>query len=188
MTVGSELYRPYVQTYFTDEYWDSYMDQPPTRGFSDELRDMRRVERAVHRLWQLDDADTLSVSHGDPHMGNTYWIDDGPLRFLDWQTVNLSPWSDDVAYFLVGALRVEDRRSSERDLLRHYLQVLGTTGAAAPAFDDAWLAYRRHHLHGLLFALCPPEMQSPEICLQMGDRYAAAAVDHDSLGALEHDR
>lgn len=72
LTVGSELYRPYVQTYFREEYWDPFMAQRPTAGLSEALRDMHRVERAVHRLWQLDDQDVLSVSHGDPHMGNTY--------------------------------------------------------------------------------------------------------------------
>lgn len=89
---------------------------------------------------------------------------------------------------MVGALSVEDRRASDADLLRHYLDVLEATAGTAPTFDEAWLAFCRHHLPGLLFALCPPEMQPPEICIAMRERYAAAAVEHESLAALEEDR
>lgn len=57
--------------------------------------------------------------------------------------------------------------------------------AGAPARDAAWAAYRRHHLHGLLFAVCPPEKQGEEVCLLMGERYAAAVANHDTLAALD---
>ncbi|WP_397517984.1 hypothetical protein [Rhodococcus oxybenzonivorans] len=107
------------------------------------------------------------------------------MRFLDWQTTSLAPWTDDVAYFIGGVLEVDDRRSHEVELLRHYLAALSASGASAPTFDEAWLAYRRHHLHGLMFALCPPEMQTAEVCALMGDRYGTAAIDHETLKAFE---
>jgi len=185
LSVGSQLFRPVVDSFLSAPHWEEYMTRPQTAAFDDGLRDRDRVARAVHRLWDLDDADVLSVSHGDPHVGNTYVLADGDMRFLDWQTVCLAPWVDDVAYFLVGALDVEDRRAHEVGLLRSYLQALATTGAPAPSFDDAWAAYRRHHLHGLMFALCPPEMQPAEVCALMGGRYAAAAIDHGTLAAVE---
>jgi hypothetical protein len=184
LSVGSQLFRPVVNGFMTEQHWAEYLTRPQTASFIEELQDRDRVQRAIHRLWQLDDADVLSVSHGDPHPGNTYLLSDGVVRFLDWQTTCLAPWSDDVAYFLVGILDVEQRRANETDLLRHYLGALASTGAGAPSFDDAWLAYRRHHLHGLTFALCPPEMQPPEVCALMGDRYAAAAIDHDTLAVV----
>jgi hypothetical protein len=183
LTVGSNLFRPVVNGFLTPEHWAEYMTRRQTAAFDESLRDRDRVEAAVHRLWEADDADILSISHGDPHVGNTYVIGEGPMRFLDWQTVCLAPWSDDVAYFLVGALDVEQRRAHDRDLLDHYLGALAATGADTPTRDEAWDTYRRHHLHGLMFALCPPEMQPADVCAAMGDRYAAAAIDHETLNA-----
>ncbi|KLL12805.1 hypothetical protein BL254_07755 [Protofrankia sp. BMG5.30] len=58
-------------------------------------------------------------------------------------------------------------------------------GERAPAFDEAWLAYRRHQLHGLMFAFCPPDMQPENVCAQMGVRYGTAAADLETLGVFE---
>ncbi|WP_019875191.1 oxidoreductase family protein [Sporichthya polymorpha] len=181
LTVGSMLFRPVVESFLTPAHWDAYQELPQTGSFDDALRDRDRVDRAVHLLWAADDAAPLAVSHGDPHVGNTFVPADRVPRFLDWQTTCLAPWSDDVAYFLVGALEIEDRRKHEEDLLRHYLDALAAAGGEAPPYSEAWDAYRRHHLHGLMFALCPPEMQPAEVCRQMGDRYATAARDHGTL-------
>lgn len=181
LTVGSMLFRPVVDSFLTRSHWDAYLELPQTGAFDAALRDHDRVERAVHLLWADDDAQVLSISHGDPHVGNTYALADRVPRFLDWQTTCLAPWSDDVAYFLVGALEIDDRRKHEEDLLRHYLDALTAAGGDAPSFSTAFDAYRRHHLHGLMFALCPPEMQPAEVCRLMGDRYATAAIDHRTL-------
>ncbi|WP_448503821.1 oxidoreductase family protein [Mycolicibacterium thermoresistibile] len=113
---------------------------------------------------------------------------DGRRRFLDWQTVCLAPWADDVAYFLVGILDVERRRSHEVELLRHYLEVLSAGVPHVPTFEDAWRAYREHHLHGLMFALCPADMQPPDVCTPMGQRYGAAALDPGTLALLTNGR
>jgi hypothetical protein len=184
LTVGSELFRPVAASFLSPDHWAAYIDLPQASAFDRSLRDRERLLRGLHALWQLDDAGPLAVSHGDPHVGNTYVLPDGVRRFLDWQTVCLAPWSDDVTYFVAGILDVEDRRAHEIDLLKHYLAVLGSFTDEAPDFDEAWLAYRRHHLHGLMFALCPPQMQPAEVCTQMGIRYAAAAIDHETLDAL----
>ena len=184
LTVGSDLFRPVVNGFLDPAHWSQYMTRRQTQAFDEALRDRDRVQQAITRLWEQDDQGVLSISHGDPHLGNTYVIGDGPMRFLDWQTVCLAPWADDVAYFLVGALDIEQRRENERDLLTHYLDALNSTGVPAPSFEEAWNSYRQHHLHGLMFALCPPEMQPPEVCALMGDRYATAAIDHHTLSSL----
>src|SRR6201991_2396355 len=57
---------------------------------------------------------------GDPHIGNTYVLPDDEVGFLDWQMVRRGNWSVDLGYFLQGALTIEDRRQSERDLLEEY--------------------------------------------------------------------
>jgi hypothetical protein len=184
LTVGSELFRPVAKSFLSPAHWAAYIDLPQTDGFDASLRDRKRMLRGLYSLWCLDDSGPLAVSHGDPHVGNTYVLGDNVRRFLDWQTVCLALWSDDVTYFITGILDVEERRRHEVDLLKHYLGALRSFTADAPGFDEAWLSYRQHHLHGLMFALCPPEMQAAEVCAQMGDRYAAAAIDHETLEAL----
>lgn len=185
LSVGSPLFRPVVDSFLTPPHWDRFIALEQTRAFNDALRDRKRVAQAVRALWALDDSGPLCLSHADPHPRNTYTLADGALRFLDWQTASLAPWADDVAYFLVGILDIEQRRHNEADLLRHYLSALAGAGGPRLSFDEAWTDYRRHHLHGLMFALCPPEMQPADVCMLMGDRYATAAIDHETLKLVE---
>jgi hypothetical protein len=82
-----------------------------------------------------------------------------------------------------GALTVDDRRASERELLTEYLGALAAAGGPTLQLDvdGVWTEYRRHHLHGFLWAVTPPVMQSPENVAAMTARYVAALEDHDSL-------
>lgn len=80
-----------------------------------------------------------TVVHGDPHLGNVF-DDHGRTGFLDWGIIMLSTPIRDVSYFLTMAMDVEDRRTHERDLLRHYLDA--RTGGAPLTFDEAWRAHR----------------------------------------------
>jgi hypothetical protein len=89
-----------------------------------------------------------------------------------------------VANFLAGALAVEDRRNNERDLLGHYLDHLAGNGGPRLERDDAWLAYRRHVMHGFLWVLTPEEMQPAENTAAMAARYSTAAEDLDVLSAI----
>jgi hypothetical protein len=36
-----------------------------------------------------------------------------------------------------------------------------------------------------MWAFCPPEMQDPDDCAEMARRHVSAAIDHDTLAALE---
>ena len=56
---------------------------------------------------------------------------------------------------------------------------LAAAGADAPDWDAAWLTYRRHFLHGLLWFLCPTQMQPVEIINASVERFALACTDHD---------
>jgi hypothetical protein len=46
-------------------------------------------------------------------------------------------------------------------------------------------ALRRHHLHGVMSAFCPPQMQDPDDCAEMARRHDQAAIDHETLAVLE---
>jgi aminoglycoside/choline kinase family phosphotransferase len=54
-----------------------------------------------------------------------------PVTTLDWQSIAYGPGATDVAYFLAGAISVEERREHEAALIGRYLEglrVLGVTG------------------------------------------------------------
>lgn len=135
---------------------------------------------------------TTTLLHGDPHIGNTYVapMNSGKtVGFLDWQMVRRGNYSLDLGYFLQGALTIEDRRRSERDLLDEYHGVLELPSAEMPGKDDVWLRYRASVAHGLAIWMATlsggDAWQNADICLALAQRYAAAFVDLDTRGALD---
>jgi hypothetical protein len=94
----------------------------------------------LQALWH---AGPPTVIHGDTHIGNLFM--DGPrVGFLDWGIINLNTPMREVSYFLTMAMNPDERRASERDLLRHYLDVRRALGGSEIGWDDAWLAHRVH--------------------------------------------
>ncbi len=134
-----------------------------------------------------------TLLHGDPHIGNTYVLpDDVPgekVGFLDWQMVRRGNWSLDLGYFLQGALTIEDRRSGERDLLDVYRAALTLPASEMPSHDDVLLRYRASVAHGLAIWMATlsggDAWQSPEICVALAQRYAAAFSDLDTPAAID---
>jgi hypothetical protein len=176
--------RNVADVFFTPEYWDAHFGGPDGPPAPESLLDRDGVAAAFRTLWALEDAAPPALSHGDPHIGNTYL--DGAARpaFLDWQGVCIAPPMDDVAYFIAGALPVADRRARERELLAHYLDARAAAGGPAQTVDQAWLDYRQHHLHGFLWSLTGPKMQPRERVFAMSERHVAAIEDHDTLAVL----
>ena len=186
LTLGSPFFRhAMAQLFFQPEHWARMLELPQTACLPDKLRDRERVQAGLRAQYAREDAAVPCLAHGDAHIGNTYRVPGEPApRFLDWQVLGRNPWSVDVPYFMVGALTVEDRQREEERLLRHYLDALAGHGAPAPDFDAAMEACRAHHLHGVMWGFCPPEMQDPDDCAEMARRHVQAAVDHDTLEVL----
>ena len=91
----------------------------------------------------------------------------------------------DVAYSIIGNLTVEDRRAHEKELLAGYLAALTAEGITnVPERAEAWEAYRRHAMHGFMWAFTPVEMQPEEIVTAEGERFGIAVSDLDTFGAL----
>jgi aminoglycoside phosphotransferase (APT) family kinase protein len=89
-------------------------------------------------LWN---AGPQTYIHGDTHIGNVFL--DGPrVGFLDWGLSRISTPLRDVSYFLTMTVDPEERRRSERDLLRLYVDALRAAGGADIAFDQAWSVHR----------------------------------------------
>ena len=93
------------------------------------------------RLDELWNAGPQTYIHGDAHIGNVF-LDRGRVGFLDWGLSRVSTPLRDVSYFLTMTVDPEERRQSERDLLRLYLDALRTAGGADIAFDEAWSVHR----------------------------------------------
>ena len=93
------------------------------------------------RLDELWNAGPQTYIHGDTHIGNVF-LDRDRVGFIDWGLSRVSTPLRDVSYFLTMAVDPEERRKSEGDLLRLYLDALRTAGGADIDFDEAWFAHR----------------------------------------------
>ncbi|MDT5364263.1 MAG: hypothetical protein QOC69_6025 [Mycobacterium sp.] len=184
LSTGSPSVRAAAQMLLSEGFWSYHRAQPQTPSIPAALDDRARVLRAFQMLWEYEDAQPGSLAHGDAHIGNTFILPDGTVGFLDWQGVCVAPWSYDVSYFIGGALSVADRRAHERDLLALYCSALAAAGGPSLDADDCWAAYRRHSLHGFLWAVTPPVMQSPERVQSMSERHLTAIEDLEPFALL----
>jgi hypothetical protein len=138
--------------------------------------------------WQATQPET--VTHSDVHLKNWYQRPDGAMGLSDWQCVGRGHWARDVAYAVATALTVEERRATERDLLRFYLDALHARGGPRLEFDAAWTAYRAQLLSALAWwtmTLTPsaamPDMQPLGTTNVFLSRIAIAMDDLDSIDA-----
>jgi aminoglycoside phosphotransferase (APT) family kinase protein len=93
------------------------------------------------RIDELWNAGPQTYIHGDTHIGNVF-LDKGRVGFHDWGLSRVSTPLRDVSYFLTMTVDPEERRRSERDLLRLYLGALRAAGGPQIGFDDAWTTHR----------------------------------------------
>lgn len=133
-----------------------------------------------------------TLTHGDDHLGNWYLRPGDRMGLTDFQNVNLGHWSRDVAYAISSSLRVEDRRSWERELIAFYLDRLAAYGGGVEGFDESWTNYRQQLLTVLAWwtvTLTPSptmvqEMQPEDATLCFIERISHAVDDLDSLGSF----
>lgn len=184
LAVGSTTVRAAAQVMFSAEHVERQRSVPELAPLFARLPDAAGFRQAFGALWAWDDAQDHCMVHGDTHVGNTFLDAAGEPGFLDWQCACLGPWSYDVAYFLVGALDVADRREHQEELLRGYLGQLRAYGGPELDYDEAFDAYRRSNLHGAFWALAPAEMHPAEEVAVMTERYVAAALDLGTFQAF----
>jgi aminoglycoside phosphotransferase (APT) family kinase protein len=129
-----------------------------------------------------------TLLHGDPHIGNTCVLPDDDVGFLDWQVLRRGSFSLDLGYFLQGAVTVDDRRASEKQLVDEYHAALELSDAERPSRAETWLRYRASVAHGLTMWLATAASntwQRPEVSLALAQRYAAAFEDLDTMSAID---
>ena len=147
---------------------------------------IHKKRKALERYW----ADgPLTLIHGDPHLGNLYFVDAEP-GFFDWQVLQRHQGIRDVAYFSVLSLDTETRRAHERDLVRLYQETLRDGGVPNHDLDrdKAWEHYRSFSLYAYLGTSVTTSMSDlqPRHIAELGLKRAATAVDDlDALALLE---
>ena len=97
---------------------------------------------------------------------------------MDWQLVQRGPWYIDVGYHVASSLSVEDRRTSERDLLEQYLNGLSAKCVDVPSSEEAWFGFRCGIVYGLYLWSITQKVK-PEITAVLLGRLGTAAMDHD---------
>jgi hypothetical protein len=180
------LIKQVIEFFLSGTFWTDMTGRPLAAPVPEELRNPQRVHQAMTAMWNaFEHQSPATFIHGDAHLGNMYFLPDGKPGFLDWQCPMRGPWADDVTYFLIGSLSVEDRRRYERELIRHYLDCLGAHAQlSVPSFDQAWLAYRQQVMHGFMWVATPPQMQPDDIVAANTERFCAALRDLETLKAL----
>ncbi len=153
-------------------------------GVPPEVRDAERLAAAYRALTSLtSDDDAWSVIHGDAHLANVYLDGEGRPSFVDWQLVQRGPWYLDVGYHIASTLTVEERRRTEQDLVRHYLERLAVAGDIRPSEDTVWLGIRRGIVHGFFLWGITLKVDPP-ITAELLERLGTAASDHDAFAAV----
>ena len=167
------------------ENWNAVMQLPRAVAMPRSLRDRSRISEAFDKLTVLWSTGPLCINHGDEHLDNVFIEPDGKPGFFDLQSKR-APWHLSFAYFLGGALDIDDRRRWEQPLLASYLERLAVYGVKQPpTFDDAWLAYRRSLIFGYFIWLNNPVTAQPEEKNTANtSRFGMALLDHRSLDLL----
>ncbi|MFM6932640.1 MAG: phosphotransferase [Novosphingobium sp.] len=196
MTARSHRGLGWIKQWAPSQGWQVGLRKRVPTGLSrsgNELPDEVRAFSAdrIVDLWAANVSTLASghqtLLHGDAHVGNTYVLPDDSTGFLDWQVVRRGNWIQDVGYFLVGALTVEDRRKHETELLRGYLDALGLPEGQRPSWDEAWHRYRQSSAYGLaiwLSTLGTDGWQPHAISRALNERYGAAFADHGTAALL----
>jgi hypothetical protein len=154
-------------------------------------RRQRDVYEGMRRSMELLSRGPRTYLHGDLHIANTYSTQEGRMGVADWQVGLQGGWAHDIAYLIITALEVEDRRRLECDLLDFYLERLAAAGGGPVCREAAWMAYRQATFYPYFAwvytigrSRLQPSFQRDEISLAMIERIAAAIDDLDSLGAV----
>jgi len=112
-----------------------------------------------------------------------------PLTVLDWQSFAYGAGSMDVAYFLAGALKPDERRAAEPELLGLYHHMLTNLGVTGYPIEDLRDHYRFGAFQLFLtafFAAMVVEQtaRGDEMFLQMISGATAHIHDHGALARL----
>jgi hypothetical protein len=128
--------------------------------------------------------------HGDYRLDNMLFGTeeaDRALTVVDWQTVSWGPALTDLAYFVGGAPRTEDRRAQYDTLLQAYHEALGP--GAPITLADVRDGVRRQSFFGVMMAIVSSMLverteRGDRMFMTMLQRHCQHALDTDALETL----
>jgi hypothetical protein len=145
--------------------------------------------------WLLTRPIPYAVVHGDYRLDNLMFPPTGRgVSALDWQTVGAAPPGRDLAYFLGTALRPEDRRRWESDLVSLYFEELRRRGVQEYSGSDCFDDYRLGQLQGPFItvlgcvygATAERSQDADEMFISMAKRSCAAIRELESLSLVQY--
>ncbi|GLK88679.1 phosphotransferase [Pseudomonas turukhanskensis] len=138
--------------------------------------------------FELEQTSPSCVIHGDSHQGNSFLRADGQRIWLDWQLARRGrPWRD-IAYFMIGALTVEERRAEAQRLVQVYREKLVSLGAEGVLDQNAaWEQLRRWPVWGMQTWMSNMDDWG-QVGQPMVERFFAAAEDFETIPLLTRGR
>jgi aminoglycoside/choline kinase family phosphotransferase len=141
--------------------------------------------------WQLSRVAPFSLVHGDYRLDNLMFPPIGEdVVAVDWQTVTVALPARDLSYFIGTSLPVEQRRATEKRIVRTYHAELRARGiedyGSAQCFED----YRFGQLQGPMITVLGSmtssrrSTEADDMFLAMATRSCAAIRDLGSLSLL----
>lgn len=94
---------------------------------------------------RLLESEPITCIHRDIHVDNILFsqqADDSPVKVLDWALVGKGRGVYDVAYFLISSVSSEQRRQTEKNLLRTYHSALVQYGVEDYSYEQCWFDYK----------------------------------------------
>ncbi|NWK98300.1 hypothetical protein DM806_22055 [Sphingobium lactosutens] len=175
----------YLPSLLEEESWRQFVEMPRGRAIPRMFQKLDRVQTAWDALWSLLRQADMTVIHGDEHLGNLFVAADGTPGVIDW-VARPEHWPIGIAYFMVCALDIADRRQWDRALISHYVSRLAFHGAThVPNVEDAWFLYRCTTFYPVVTWMNNSAVWQPEAVNTANTvRAAVAALDHDAYGLL----
>jgi hypothetical protein len=158
------------------------LDGPRGEGLPARTRNAELLLRSMKALAALDESGPDVLVHGDSHAGNIFRTKEGP-GLIDWQVLQRGGWALDVAYHIAAVLPVGVAETSERTLLRHYLDIARHFGGHVPADEEAWTQYRAAAVYGYYLWSITRRVEPAIINIFVG-RLGASVTRHDTFRLL----
>ncbi|KXJ88663.1 phosphotransferase enzyme family protein [Microdochium bolleyi] len=133
---------------------------------------------------------TMAITHGDYRLDNMLYKPDGRVMVVDWQCVTAGPVLGDVAYFLGCALKTQDRREWQQELLAIYCKGLeDVAGEAVLTVDDCMRELQLNAFFGVIMAIVSSIQagrtdRGDEMFMTMLARHCELVGDLDAMAIL----
>ncbi len=137
-------------------------------------------DHSVARSRSLDLPKTLI--HGDFRLDNMLFGDDPEIVVVDWQTAAIGSGAQDLAYFVGAGLLPHHRRTSENDLVNHYVESL--RAYVTVDHEAVWHDYVLGSATGFFMAVVASQIvgqteRGDEMFAVMAERHAEQMDDLD---------